>query len=358
MKKGFIIIFTFLTIISCKQHKNVTVMVRQMADTVGFANKAFKADSVIARIQRLQADSLNAKPLNESFRMAICPHDDYTYVGWQYPAVLRNIQAKTVIIFGVAHKAKKFNLENKLIFDGFDYWHGPYSNIKISDLRDKIIRLMPTGMAEVHDSMHIVEHSIESMLPILQHFNPDVEIVPIVVPYMSLARIDEISKELARAIDSVAKENKLTWGKDFALLITTDAVHYGDEDWGGKNYAPFGADPAGYQKAVAREHEIISSCLTGNLTPQRIQKFFAYTVNPNDYREYQWTWCGRYSVPMGLSAGNYLNNLRTGEPLIGGFIGYSTSIDHSPLPVDDIGMGRTAIANIHHWVGYASVGYR
>lgn len=41
----------------------------------------------------------------------------------------------------------------------------------------------------------------------------------------------------------------LEWGRDFCIVISTDAVHYGDKEWGGKNYAPYGTDSAGYAKA-------------------------------------------------------------------------------------------------------------
>ncbi|MGE0077893.1 MAG: AmmeMemoRadiSam system protein B [Bacteroidales bacterium] len=356
--KIFFPLIAILILSGCNPQNKPLSKIRQMVDTIGFASKEYQVDSVLNRIDKLFADTLTKKPNNVSYRVAICPHDDYTYVGWHYPAVLRNIKAKTVIIFGVAHKARKFSLENKLIFDSFTHWQGPYSNIRVSDMREKILSKMPKDMVEVHDSMQIVEHSVESMLPMLQHFNPEVEIISILVPYMSFDRITEISKELANALNSIAKEENINWGKDFALLVTTDAVHYGDEEWGGKNYAPFGADSSGYQKAVTFEHEIISNCLTTDLTEQKIQRFFEYTVNQNDFKEYKWTWCGRYSVPLGLSSALYLNDSQKGESLKGDFTGYSTSIDHNSIPVEDIGMGKTAIANIHHWVGYASVGYR
>jgi MEMO1 family protein len=118
-----------------------------------------------------------------------------------------------------------------------------------------------------------------------------------------------------------------------------------------------GADSAGYAKAVAKEHMIIDSCLTGSLTTERVKKFATTIVKPNDYREYQWTWCGRYSVPFGLFVALDLQKELNADPLSGKFIGYSTSIDHPSLKVDDLRMGKTAIANIRHWVGYASVGY-
>ena len=355
--KSGIVLFSMI-IGGCNQPKNQIATVRPMVDTIGFASKAYQVDSIINRINRFQGDSLRKKTTNETYRMAICPHDDYTYVGWQYPAVLQSIKAKTVIIFGVAHKAKKFNLENKLIFDSFDYWHGPYKNIKTSSIREQIIEKMPTNMVEVHDSMQIVEHSVESILPILQHFNPSVEIISILVPFMSFDRISEVSKELAKTIGEIALDQNLVWGKDFTLLATTDAVHYGDEDWGGKNNAPFGTDSVGYFKAIALEHEIIKNCLVGELSDNRILKFYNYTVNPDNYKDYKWTWCGRYSVPMGLATANSLNNLLGGRNLCGESIGYSTSIDHSQIPVSDIGMGKTAIAKPSHWVGYASIGYK
>ena len=50
--------------------------------------------------------------------------------------------------------------------------------------------------------------------------------------------------------------------------------------------------------------------------------------------------------------------LAKGELLKGTLIGYSTSISGIPLPVSDIGMGKTAIATLHHWVGYCGVGYK
>jgi hypothetical protein len=51
----------------------------------------------------------------------------------------------------------------------------------------------------------------------------------------------------------------------------------------------------------------------------------------------------------------YLND---SQPLNGEIVGYSTSITAAHIPVDDIRMGRTAIATDSHWVGYAAIGFR
>jgi len=114
------------------------------------------------------------------YRIAICPHDDYSYAALHYIELLKDIKASTVIIFGVAHKAKGV-VENRIVFEQFDYWKEPYGNMKISGLRNQIIKKLPGKMFIIHDSLQQVEHSIEAMIPFLQYYNREVEIIPILV---------------------------------------------------------------------------------------------------------------------------------------------------------------------------------
>ncbi|MEZ5000386.1 MAG: AmmeMemoRadiSam system protein B [Bacteroidales bacterium] len=44
------------------------------------------------------------------------------------------------------------------------------------------MRLLNPAYYLVNDSMHNIEHSLESMVPFLQYYNREVEIVPILVP--------------------------------------------------------------------------------------------------------------------------------------------------------------------------------
>lgn len=71
------------------------------------------------------------------------------------------------------------------------------------------------------------------------------------------------------------------------LSSSLDAVHYGDEDWGGKNYAPYGTDSTGNAQAIFHEQEIIKTCFEAELTGEKIVRFFAYTVKPENFREYK-----------------------------------------------------------------------
>ncbi len=360
LKRILVIGFIFYLFTFCTNKMQPSQSVRSMADSIGFAVNGRQADSIMQRINRNQAALL--KPAVEAVpevpvKAAISAHDDYTYVGYLYPAVISQIKAKTVIIFGVAHKARKYALENKIIFDSYSVWHGPYKNVEISSLREDIIANLDTSLYLVHDEMQKVEHSVEAIIPFLQYYNRDVQIVSILVPYMPYKRMHEIAGELSQAVYKAAQERQWRWGTDYALLISNDAIHYGDKDWGGKNLAPLGTGQEGYERVAAFEKQIIDECLTGSLKKEMIKKFTEYTVKKEDYREYKWTWCGRYSVPLGLLTSYFLQEAYHQPSLTGHFIGYASSIDHAHIKVDDIGMGITAPANLNHWVGYVGMVY-
>ncbi|MHC1705992.1 MAG: AmmeMemoRadiSam system protein B [Bacteroidales bacterium] len=336
--------------------------VRKPVDTIGFARYAWQMDSIINRIQRLQGDLLEKSFMGSAvteetlWKAAICPHDDYSYCGYMYPLSLFNVQAKTLILFGVCHKAKQFGLENKLIFDSFTHWEGPYGRVKVSGLRDEILKDLTPGIAIVHDSAHQVEHSLEALIPFLQYYNPDIEIIPILVPYMQPAKMDIFSQMLAQSVKLVTTRQNLNWGADFAFILSTDAVHYGDQDWGGKKYDWYGTGKEGYLEAKKHEDEIIQNTLAGDIRREKLRRFYNYTVDDKNYKESKWTWCGRYSIPFGLWTVFHLQRI-FGLKLEGRVLSYSTSIENKPVPVDDLKMGVTAPASLKHWVGYVSLGY-
>ncbi len=194
-KLVWLIIVTIIANTAWSQGKPSSIRVRQPIDTVGFASHAWQMDSVMSRIPKLNKHvegirsnhpGTGSKSIQKA---AICPHDDYIYAGWLYPEVLKNIHANTIILFGVAHKAKKFNIENRLVFDSFDEWKEPYANITIPDLREAIIKNLPTEAYIVHDSLQQAEHSVEAIIPFLQYFNRKIRIISILVPYMSYERM-------------------------------------------------------------------------------------------------------------------------------------------------------------------------
>ncbi len=354
MKRQGISLLTIilLILVGCEYNHNTgNLKVRAVVDTIGFAKYDWQMDSVMKRLNiPIESD--------KTWRVAISPHDDYAYVDDLYPKLLNGIKAKTVVLFGVAHKARNFDLENEIIFDSYDAWSAPYGNVKVSELREELISKLPDSLFVVHDEMQSIEHSLEAMIPFLQYNRRDTEIIPILVPYMSFDKMNEIAISFSKIIKEFMDDRNMTWGEDLAIVISTDAVHYGDEDWGGKNYAPFGTDSLGLVKARDHEMEIIKNCLVEEISKKKVKKFINYTVQESDYEEYKWTWCGRYSIPLGLLCSFELDNLYAGNGLIGTFVGYSNSIDHPVLDIEDLNMGTTAPANNRHWVGYAAVGYK
>jgi MEMO1 family protein len=337
---------------------------RGLADTVGFAHLERQIGAVVQRIATQDGPRLerileaNSVAAGDRWRAAIAPHDDYAYAGFMYPLVLRNVAASVVIVFGVAHKARQLGIEDQLVFDSFTHWSGPYGDIAVSPLRERIMASLPESSYRVSDEMHSIEHSIEAKLPFLQHYNRAVEFVPILVPCMSFARMNELAPRLATAIASIMSEERLEWGGDLALVLSTDAVHYGDQGWQGRNFAFYGAGAEGYAKALGHEQLILRDCFDGELRPDRIERFTRYTLADDDHREYKWTWCGRYSVPFGLLAAWHLRRLRGALPLAGKVLFYTTSLEDQRIEVGDLdGMGVTAPATLRHWVGYAAVGF-
>jgi MEMO1 family protein len=350
---AIVVIILFINLLSCQNSKLVNKdagNLRPLKDTVGFAQYSWQMDSLMARIERTGWQKGESVP----WKMVICPHDDYTYVGKLYPELLQNIKAPNLILIGVAHQAARYSIEDSLVFDSYAAWKGPWKNVPVSPIREEIFNQLKKKYAIVNDTLQKAEHSLEALIPYLQYFNRNISIVPILVPAMSPERMDSCGKALADAIRIVAKNHQWEWGRDFAIVVTTDAVHYGNEDWGGTDRAYFGCDENGNIKARKHESGIIDSCLAGEIGPEKIRLFNSLTIKEENFREYKWTWCGRYCVPVALYTAYYLNGL---NPMIGELTGYSTSITSAHIPVNDIGMGTTAIATNCHWVGYAALGF-
>jgi len=356
MKVVLLILGMLLFGTSCKKNEATKalqeeVILRHVHDTIGFAKYDWQMDSIYDRL------GINDVSNKLHWKAAISPHDDYKYAGRLYYESLKGITAPNIILVGVAHRARNYDLQDKIIFGNYTHWQSPYGNLKVSSINKDIIKRLPKKNFVVHDSMQVLEHSLEAIIPFLHKKNRDVEIVPILVPYISYQTIDVISNDLANAVNEILKENNWVYGKDLAVVISNDAVHYGEDEWGGSNLAPYGTDDSGTEKARQQDLEIIERCLVENINDDKILAFTKYTVQEEDYKEYKWVWCGRYSVPFGLAFANRLNLKVNKKALTGVFLNYQSSIDHDLITVEDLGMGTTAIATQRHWVAYASIKY-
>jgi AmmeMemoRadiSam system protein B len=207
--------------------------------------------------------------------------------------------------------------------------------------------------------MHTVEHSVEAIVPFLHAYNRDVEIVPILVPYMQWEVMDRLATDLARALEEISQEKGWRLGQDLCLISSADAVHYGDSGWGGASYADFGTNVDGYEMAVQRDITMAEDLLCGRLDRAELEEFLYRCVDRDDVTRYKLTWCGRFSVPFGLNVASRLTEALESRTLTGTLLDYGTSVGEASLDLEALdGLGPTAPNNLHHFVGYAAIGYR
>jgi len=364
MKKIFICLLNILAFIIggallCAQEitpeisSKTDLKIRHLEDTIGFPQYKWQMDSILSRIS-----NEDKQPTSEVYKAVISPHDDYTYAAGLYKKTLSGIKAKTVVLVGVAHRARNFDLKDKIVFGSFDEWKTAYGTIKISSLRDNLLSKIPDSTYIIHDEMMQLEHSLEAITPFLQEANKNVEILPMLVPYNSFVSMNSFSEVIAQVLSDIMKDKNMNYGEDLAIVISSDAIHYGSEGWGSSKLAPFGVDSLGTAKAYQKDLDIIENFLTGEITIQGISNFNKITVREDNYMEYNWTWCGRYSIPFGILMANKLNILLNKQPLNGVLVDYRSSIHNTHLQVDDLGMGTTAPAMNTHWVGYSGIKYR
>lgn len=359
MRFILLVILCFICVVACDKtprakaaiHQN---NIRHQEDTIGFAQYSWQLDSIIARM-----DVSDKTPVSTTYKAVICPHDDYGYAGGLYYKTLSGIKAKTVILVGVAHRARNFDLQDRIIFGSYQTWQAPGGDIPVSMLRNELLKKLNKETFIVHDSMMQLEHSLEAITPFLQKQNPSVEILPMLVPYNTFNDMQTFSNDIGDGIAALMKEHQLEFGKDVAVVISNDAIHYGSEGWGSGNLAPFGIDSTGTAQARQKDLHIINETLVGKLTTTKIATFNDITIMDDDYKAYEWTWCGRYSTPFGLLLANRIqHNSNAAKSLNGTFIDWRSSIHNAHIQVDDLGMGHTAKADSTHWVAYVGMSYK
>jgi hypothetical protein len=144
----------------------------------------------------------------------------------------------------------------------------------------------------------------------------------------------------------------LQLGRDVAIVISTDGVHYGADF----RYVPYGAGgPDAYAAATAKDRALLKGPLSGTLTTAKVRALSEELVDPKSPDTYRLTWCGRFALPFGLLLLQQLSRLP--GPFTSWPVAYATSVSAPELPVRDLGLGATAPANLHHFVSYPAVAF-
>ncbi len=349
MKKFFVMLLLILNSQITVQYSQT---VRIPRDSIGFC---WNADEMTRFIKFLDKNSGKLKFPALNLIAAISVHDDFLYAGKIYYPLFRLIKAKEVVVFGVTHGTVKKEmgvLKNKIILDEYDEWQGPYSNVKISPLREIIKTKLEKENFIISNKAHSIEHSIEAMIPFLQYYNRDVKITPIMVTQLSSEKNEKLSKSLAGIISEYVKENKLELGKDIFFLISNDANHYGVDF----NNSLYGLDMNAHDAATQNDKRIIKENLTGKLTAEKTKRLYSEIISDTLNKKATPLWCGRYPITFGLNViSDVIQSLR-GKSLEGKLFRYSDTMTEKVLPFKNSSMGLTAVFSPKHWCGWFTLG--
>ena len=331
-----------------------TDTVRGQKDTVGFASRADQMAKVWDwSAQPPFPEALGPLPAPGVLGV-ICPHDDYLYAGRVYRRILPLVTAHTVVLVGVFHGYRRFGARNALVFDPYRAWRAPDGAIPVSGLRDELLAQLPASDVIRDAAMQDSEHSVEAIAYWLKHQDPRLKIVSILVPAASFPRFQELAAHLGKALAASLRKRGWALGRDVALVISSDGIHYG-ADFAYTPYGEVGVDA--YVKATARDRALLTGPLAGPVTPAKAEAFYDAAVDPQHPDTYRMPWCGRFSIPFGLLLlGETARDLGLPAP-VGLPIAYGTSISFPELPVKPLGMGRTAPANLYHFVSYPAVAF-
>lgn len=345
--------------------------VRAQLDTVGFAVDAADFQAVLTASLAAEglpppgaaADSVAVAPCVA----AIVPHDDYLYAGRTAVHALPYLQAKRWILFGVCHACRRVGVRDRLLLDDSAAWRVAGRDFTVdADLRAELAARLGNGAAagsvEVSAERHAAEHSLEALLPWLGAAVDEPLIVPVLVSGMELAPLRERANAFADALAAICRERGWAPGRDIALLISADAVHYGCDGWGaGGGYAPFGCDEAGHAAGRAQDVTLAEATLAGPLTDASVGAFTRLVwdaASPEfQTKPYRITWCGLWSIPFGLTVAARLQAALGEPPLEGTLLRYGDSVSDGRLTAPVAKLGVTAPNTLGHWVGYATVVY-
>lgn len=157
----------------------------------------------------------NAKP--RKAMGAIAPHAGYQYSGKVAADVFANIIVpKKCIILSPNHTGMGNNAS--IMTDG--NWEVPTGNIPVDN--EMSFRLLEScNDLKVDFSAHMLEHSLEVLLPFMLERQPELSIVPICLSSLR----QETMQKIGEAIADVIKNS----GQDILLVVSSDMNHYEDQ---------------------------------------------------------------------------------------------------------------------------------
>jgi len=146
----------------------------------------------------------------------VCPHAGYMFSGavaaHAYYKLALDGKPDVVFLFGPNHGGYGSGLA--VMNDGF--WRTPLGDVEIdSESANQVVR--ESGIVDVDDSAHRIEHSIEVQLPFLQYlYGSKFKIVPICFLMQDLSSAREVGEAVAKVLA----------GKNGVIIASSDMTHY------------------------------------------------------------------------------------------------------------------------------------
>ena len=161
--------------------------------TPAAVDRFYTSNTILLR-EEIKTYVTNAEP-----RQAIavmCPHAGYPYSGQTACAALSEVVVPdTVIILGPNH----FGAGARVAIMNEGSWQMPFGEVQIDE--DMAASIQGRCDFLEHDpTAHAQEHSLEVQVPLLQYFNPQVKIVPIVIGAAGMPELKTLGKAIALAI--------------------------------------------------------------------------------------------------------------------------------------------------------------
>lgn len=327
---------------------------RGQKDIVGYASTAEQ----MAEFWRLAAEppapeSLGPKP-PAGVAGIICPHDDYLIAGRVYREIIPLVTAKVVVMIGVFHRYRRYGVRDVMVFDPYRAWRSPDGEIRISSLRGEVLAQLDPAECVQDPAFQDSEHSLEGIAYCLKHQDPEVEILPVILPSAPFAKLQAMAEEFGTALASCMKARGWTLGRDVAVVISSDGIHYGRDF----NYTPYGEGGVGpFQAAMEHDRKVLRELLAGEVTPEMARTFFEAMVDPDHPETYRKTWCGRFSIPFGLMLLRTASRELGLAPLRGMPVAFGASVDVPELQVRPLGLGPTCPISLYHFVSFPSAAF-
>lgn len=152
--------------------------------------------------------------LQQTAKAVVLPHAGYVYSGDVAGAVISRIRVpQQVILLGPNHHGRG----EQMAVSAVDAWATPLGNVTVAaDLRAHLLAGIP--QLTLDDSAHQQEHSLEVLLPFLQHVQPQLEIVAIALKHLDLPQLCHLGTGIARALNN--------WNEPVLLVASSDMNHF------------------------------------------------------------------------------------------------------------------------------------